>query len=100
MVMAVPNIEPMFHQVNIVLTIFHFNIYFLAMSGKIPRVEALLRRMSGAAPTRCLTSPAIWTRSARHKFFYKTSKTAPFGAVFLIFKAKVPMFFCCNNDLI
>ena len=70
------------------------------MSGKIPRGEALLRRMSGASPTRCLTSPATLTPSATHNFLYKTSKTAPKGAVFLIFSAIVITVFCCNNDVL
>ena len=72
----------------------------LGMSGKIPRGEALLRRMSGASPTRCLTSPATSTPSATHNFLYKTSKTAPKGAVFLIFSAIVITVFCCNNDVL
>ena len=70
----------------------------LGMSGKIPRGEALLRRMSGASPTRCLTSPATSTPSATHNFFYKTSKTAPFGAVFLIFSAIILVIFWRNSD--
>ena len=70
------------------------------MSGKIPRGEALLRRMSGASPTRCLTSPATSTPSATHNSLYKTSKTAPFGAVFLIFSAIVITVFYCNNDVL
>ena len=72
----------------------------LGMSEKIPRGEALLRRMSGASPTRCLTSPATSTPSATHNFLYKTSKTAPKGAVFLIFSAIVITVFCCNNDVL
>ena len=56
--------------------------------------------MSGASPTRCLTSPATLTPSATHNFLYKTSKTAPKGAVFLIFSAIVITVFCCNNDVL
>lgn len=56
--------------------------------------------MSGASPTRCLTSPATSTPSATHNFLYKTSKTAPKGAVFLIFRAIVITVFCYNNDVL
>ena len=40
------------------------------------------------------------TPSATHNFLYKTSKTAPKGAVFLIFSAIVITVFCCNNDVL
>ena len=55
----------------------------LGMSGKIPRGEALLRRMSGASPTRCSTSPATLTPSARRNFLTGNLTASPFGeAVF------------------